>query len=97
MNIQEMLKQAKKMQNEMEIKEKEIAKKEFVVEKMGITLTVLGSRKLKSIKINNALIDPDDPETLEDLIIVAFNDAMETIDNAYDEITKSLPQGNLPF
>ncbi|MBU4690794.1 YbaB/EbfC family nucleoid-associated protein [Mycoplasma zalophi] len=97
MNIQEMLKQAKKMQSEMELKEKEIAKKEFVVEKMGITLTILGSRKLKSVKINEALIDPDDPETLEDLIVVAFNDAMETIDKAYEELSQSLPQGNLPF
>ncbi|MCU4117139.1 YbaB/EbfC family nucleoid-associated protein [Mycoplasma zalophi] len=97
MNIQEMLKQAKKMQSEMELKEKEIAKKEFVIEKMGITLTILGSRKLKSVKINEALIDPNDPETLEDLIVVAFNDAMETIDKTYEELSQSLPQGNLPF
>ncbi|QJG67202.1 YbaB/EbfC family nucleoid-associated protein [Mycoplasma phocoenae] len=97
MNINEMLKQAKKMQSQMELKEKELQKKEFVIEKLGITLTLTGDRKLKSVKINENLIDPEDPETLEDLIIVAFNEAMDKINMEFDELTNSIPTGSLPF
>ena len=70
MNMNEMLKRAKKMQEQAAIEEAEIAKKEFTVEKQGIKVVFLGTRKIKSIKFNEALIDPDDPELLEDLTMM---------------------------
>ena len=50
MNMNEMLKRAKKMQEQAAIEEAEIAKKEFTVEKQGIKVVLLGTRKIKSIK-----------------------------------------------
>lgn len=86
MNINEMLKKAKRLQAEMEIEEKEIAKREFVVEKQGIKLTMLGSRKIKTIEISPALIDPDDPELVQDLVMLAVNEAIDRIEETYDEL-----------
>ncbi|WP_373439963.1 YbaB/EbfC family nucleoid-associated protein [Metamycoplasma equirhinis] len=86
MNINEMLKKAKRIQGEMEKDEHEIAKKQFLINKQGIDLTILGSRKVTEIKINPALIDPDDPELLQDLIMLAINEGLEEIEAAYEEI-----------
>lgn len=86
MNMNEMLKRAKKMQEQAAIEEAEIAKKEFTVEKQGIKVVLLGTRKIKSIKFNEVLIDPDDPELLEDLTMLAINEAIELIDDEYDEL-----------
>ncbi|WP_373436802.1 YbaB/EbfC family nucleoid-associated protein [Metamycoplasma equirhinis] len=86
MNINEMLKKAKRIQGEMEKDEQEIAKKQFLINKQGIDLTILGSRKVTEIKINPALIDPGDPELLQDLIMLAINEGLEEIEAAYEEI-----------
>ena len=86
MNMNEMLKRAKKMQEQAAIEEAEIAKKEFTVEKQGIKVVLLGTRKIKSIKFNEVLIDPDDPELLEDLTMLAINEAIELIDDEYAEL-----------
>ncbi|MBN0919665.1 YbaB/EbfC family nucleoid-associated protein [[Mycoplasma] gypis] len=97
MNINEMLKQAKKLQAEMELKEKQISKKEFVVEKQGIKLVMFGTRKIKSLEINELLIDPEDAETLQDLIIITVNEAIEKINQEYEELSKQVPTTGLPF
>ena len=57
MNINEMLKKAKRLQGEMEKEEQELANKEFFVELQGIKVIILGNYKIKSIKLNEALID----------------------------------------
>ncbi|VEU67842.1 YbaB/EbfC family nucleoid-associated protein [Mycoplasmopsis pulmonis] len=97
MNINEMLKQAKKMQSEIELKEKELYKKEFTIEKQGLTLVLNGKREVLKIDINEALVDPEDKDILEDLLLLAFNEAMEKIDEAHKEIEKQIPSGKLPF
>ncbi|ACF07087.1 UPF0133 protein MALL_0399 [Metamycoplasma arthritidis] len=86
MNINEMLKKAKRLQAEMEVEEKEIAKKEFVVKKQGIKVVMLGTRKIKTIEISPALIDPEDPELVQDLVMLAINEAIDIIDEEYDEL-----------
>ena len=95
MNMNEIMKQAKRMQAEMEIKQNELAKQEFVVEKQGVTIKIMGDKTIKSIDINEFLIDPDDKETLEDLMIIAFNDAIQIVN---DEEEKLAPkQNNMPI
>ncbi|OYD26811.1 hypothetical protein EI74_0422 [Mycoplasma testudineum] len=89
MNPNEMMKMAKKMQAELEKKEDEIRAKSFTVEKQGITITFNGSRQMTSIKIDDALVDPDDTEILETMIIICSNEALEQIDQAYDEINNN--------
>ncbi|MBN0970886.1 YbaB/EbfC family nucleoid-associated protein [Mycoplasma phocoeninasale] len=96
-NINEMLKKAKRIQGELEKEEQLIAKKEFVIEKQGIKITMLGTRKVTKVEINPALIDPDDPELLQDLVLIAVNEAIETIDEEYDQINAKYAGGGLPF
>jgi len=96
MNINAMMAQAKKMQAEMEKGKKELAEKEFKVEKQGVTLVVSGNRRIKSIDVNEILIDPEDKDILEDLMVIAFNDAMDLIDEAEAELAPSAP-GGMPF
>ncbi|UBX97678.1 YbaB/EbfC family nucleoid-associated protein [Mycoplasmopsis synoviae] len=87
----EFLKRMRKIQAEYEVKQKEIEKKEFVVEKQGITLVMLGTFKLKSLKIDEALIDPEDKELLEDLISLTLNEAIDLVNEEIDKLSPQLP------
>ncbi len=84
MNIQQMMKQAKKMQEKITKSKMELSQKEFVIKKQGVNVTILGNRKIKAINLDDALIDPDDKELLQDIIILAINEANELIDAAED-------------
>jgi DNA-binding YbaB/EbfC family protein len=95
MNIQQMMKQAKKMQAEMDVKRQELAKQEFTVEKQGVTIKIMGDKKIVAIDINEFLVDPDDKETLEDLMIIAFNDAIALIDAEEEKLSPAQP--NMPI
>ncbi|MGX9357708.1 YbaB/EbfC family nucleoid-associated protein [Mycoplasma sp. 773] len=97
MNINEMLKNAKRIQGEMEKDEQAVAQQKFVVEKQGIKVTMSGQRKITEIIINEALIDPEDPELIQDLVMLAVNKALEKIEAAYDEIGAKYSNSGLPF
>lgn len=90
MNPNEMMKLAKKMQAQMEEQTEKLNKQDFVVQKQGIEVVFNGARQLKTIKIDDALVDPDDTETLETMIIIAINEALENIEKAHDEIESSM-------
>lgn len=91
MNIQEMMKQAKKMQEKIEKAKKELEIKEFVIKKHGIELTMLGNYQLKNLEFDENLLDPDDKEILQDLIVLAINEATSLIKEAHELIE---PQKN---
>lgn len=86
-----MMAQAKKMQADMEKAKAALHAKEFLVEKQGIKVVVMGSRKIKSVDINEALIDPDDKDIIEGLIIVAINEAMDKITAEEAASTPQMP------
>ena len=96
MNINLMMQQAKKMQADMEAAKKELDKKEFKVEKQGVTLIMMGNKKIKSIDINEILVDPEDKDILEDLMIIAFNEAIEMIEEEEASNAPQAPAG-MPF
>lgn len=96
MNMNAMMAQAKKMQAEMEQAQAALAKKEFKVEKQGVTVVVLGSKVVKSINVNEILVDPEDKDILEDLIVIAINEAMEMVDEAQAAAAPQMPAG-MPF
>ena len=96
MNMNAMMAQAKKMQAEMEITQAELSKKEFKIEKQGVTVIVLGNKIIKSINVNEILVDPEDKDILEDLIVIAINEAMEKIDEVQAEASPKMP-GGMPF
>ena len=84
MNINNLMKEAKKMQASMEKSQEELAQKEFDATAGGgaISVKVSGDKTLKEIKIQKDVVDPDDVEMLEDLIITCVNEALRKVDAA---------------
>ena len=84
MNINSLMKEAKKMQASMEKSQEELAQKEFDATAGGgaISVKVSGDKTLKEIKIQKDVVDPDDVEMLEDLILTCANEALRKVDSA---------------
>ena len=84
MNIQKMMKQAQQMQKKMNEMQDQLADTEYEGTSGGgmIKVIVTGKGSLKSLKIDPSLIDPEDPEVLEDLIVAGFNNAKKEADEA---------------
>ena len=81
-NMANLMKQAQKMQKQMETATKELEEKEMTATAGGgvVEVTVSGRREVTKIKIDPEAVDPDDVEMLEDLIMAAINEAMRQID-----------------
>ena len=79
-----LMKQAQRMQRQMEDAQKELETKEFKATAGGgaVEAVVTGGRKLVSIRISQEAVDPDDVETLQDMVVAAVNDAMKQADDA---------------
>lgn len=83
-NMNNMIKQAQKMQAEMEKMQAELEETKFEATSGGgaVSVTVSGKKEVLEVKISPEACDPDDVEMLEDLITVAVNDAMKKADEA---------------
>ena len=77
-NMNNLMKQAQKMQRQMEQTQKELEEKEVTATAGGgvVQVVVSGKRELKSITIDPDVVDPDDVETLEDLVMAAINEGL---------------------
>ena len=84
MNINQLMKEAKKMQADVEKSQEELTAKEFSATAGGgaIEATVTGAKVLKSIKIKQDVVDPEDVEMLQDLILTCVNEALRKVDEA---------------
>jgi hypothetical protein len=81
MNIQNLMKEAQKMQKDLLKTQEELNNTEYTGESSAVTVVVNGSKNVKSISINmDEDISKDDIEMLEDMILVAVNDAMKKAD-----------------
>ena len=78
MDFEKLLAQAQQMQEQMQKAQSEIANETVQGTAGGgvVTVTATGTGKIKAIKIAKETIDPDDPETLEDLVLAAVNNAL---------------------
>lgn len=83
MNMQNMMKQAQKLQKQMEQKQNELANTTFIGKSAQdlVVATLTGDKKVVSIDFNPAVVDPEDTETLADMTIQAINDAISQIDD----------------
>lgn len=81
-NMANLMKQAQKMQRQMEEQAKELETKEFTATAGGgaVEVKVSGKKQLLSVKLSEEVVDPDDVEMLEDLLVVAVNEAMTKVD-----------------
>ena len=95
MNINQLMKEAKKMQSDMEKSQEELAAKEFEATAGGgaIYVKVSGNKELKEIKIKKEVVDSEDVEMLQDLIITSVNEALRKVDS---EQAASLGKYNIP-
>ena len=89
--MQNMLKKAKKMQEELQKKQEELKKQTVDVSVGGgaVSLTMNGEKQITALKIAKDAIDPEDPEMLEDLITPAVNEAGKKAD---EMVQKSMSQ-----
>ncbi len=98
-NMNQMLKQAQKMQEDMANLQADLEQREFTATSGGgmVEVTVDGKHLIKSIKINPDAVDPDDSEMLEDLITVAVNEAISNAIKTSEEEMGAITGGlNLP-
>ena len=95
MNIQAMMKQAQKLQKEMMETKKIIDETVFTGESSFVQVNVYGNKKIKEIMIEEKDLSSDDIEMLQDMIVVAINDAMNKIDketeNKMGKYTQGMP------
>lgn len=98
-NMQSMLKQAQKMQEEMAEKQAELEEREYDVAAGGgvVNVKINGKKEIISVKIDPEVVDPDDVETLEDLIVAAVNEAIKKVEEiSANEMQKITGSMNLP-
>ena len=95
MNLNNLMKEAKKMQADIEKTQTELAEKEFEASAGGgaIEVKVSGAKVLKEIKIKPEVVDPEDVEMLQDLIITCINEAFRKVD---DEQSSQMGKFNIP-
>lgn len=98
MNMQQMMKQAQKLQKQMEKSQEELAATSFTGSSAQELVTVIctGDKKLTAINFKPEIVDADDLETLQDMTIQAVNDALAKVDKATQQKLGAFA-GKLPF
>ena len=94
-NMNNLMKQAQRMQRQMEEKQKEMEEKEWEATAGGgaVTVKVSGKREIVSVKLSPEVVDPDDIEMLEDLIVAATNEALRKLEEDSSAMMESLTGG----
>jgi nucleoid-associated protein EbfC len=98
-NMNNLIKQAQKFQQQMEEMQKELETKEFSATSGGGAVTVVanGKKQLIDIQLKEEVVDPDDIEMLEDLIMLAANEALRKAEEETAGEMKKLTGGmNIP-
>jgi DNA-binding YbaB/EbfC family protein len=91
-NMNNMLKQAQRLQRQMEEQQKAMAESEFTGTAGGgaVTIVLTGLKEMKKVTIDPEACDPDDVETLEELVMLAYKDAASKIDQKNEEAGSGL-------
>ncbi len=94
-NMGNLMKQAQKMQKDMERNQKELESREYEASAGGgvVTVTLTGKKRLSSVKINPEAVDEDDVEMLEDLVLSAVNAAMQMADEDAEKVMGKIAGG----
>ena len=100
MNMQQLMQQAQRMQREMEKAQKDLEAKEFEIVSAGggIKVTMTGAKVVKNIEIDEDIIDPEEKEMLQDMIVVAINEAISLVIKEEQKIlAKQQANMRMPF
>jgi len=102
-NMNNLMKQAQRMQRQMEESQKEMETKEFTAKAGGgaVEVTVTGAKEVVKVVLAEEAVDPDDIETLQDMIVAATNEALRQAEEAHNQMmskmTGGMNLGGLPF
>lgn len=99
LNMNNLMKQAQKMQKQMQDMQEEIESKEYEVTSGGgaVKVKISGKKEIKSIEISPDVVDPDDVEMLQDLVLTAVNEAVRQAEEAANTQMGKITGGmNLP-
>lgn len=100
-NMNNLMKQAQRMQHQMEEGQKELETKEFTASAGGgaVEVTVSGKKEVLRVKLTEEVLDPEDIEMLQDLIIAATNEALKQADEANEALMGKMTGGlgGFPF
>ena len=98
-NMNSMIRQAQKMQEEMEKAQEEIKAKEYTTTVGGgvVEITMTGDKVLKAVNLKPEVVDPEDIETLQDLIISGVNELLRQVEAEIEEKMNAISGGlNIP-
>lgn len=92
-NMQQLMKQAQKMQEDLQKAKQEIIDSEFSAKAGGgmVEVVMAGDKKIKKVLIKKEIVDPDDVEMLQDLITAAVNDCVSQIEKIEKENNPGIP------
>lgn len=95
MNMNNLMKQAQKMQKQMEDATKELEEKEVTATAGGgaVEVTISGKKEVTKVKLSEEVVDPDDIEMLEDLIMAATNEALREIEQTSQQTMAKITGG----
>ena len=94
-NMSNLMKQAQRMQRQMEENQKAMETREFTATAGGnaISITMTGKREVKNVTINPEVVDLEDVEDLQDLIMACMNDILNQIEEANNDAVNSMTGG----
>ncbi len=94
-NMNNLMKQAQKMQKQLEENQKALEEKEFTASAGGgaVEVTVSGKKEITKVKLSEEVVDPDDIEMLEDLIMAATNEALRKMEEENAAVMSKLTGG----
>lgn len=98
-NMQSMMRQAQKMQEAMEEKQAELDAREYDIQAGGgvVSLKINGKKEVLSIAIKPEVVDPDDVETLQDILVAAVNEGIKKVESVNSEEMNKITGGlNMP-
>lgn len=98
-NMQALMRQVQKAQEEVAQKQEELDAREYDVSAGGgvVNVKINGKREILSIDLEPEIVDPDDVETLSDILVAAVNEAIKRVDTTNaDELNRITGQVNLP-
>ena len=94
-NMSNLMKQAQRMQRQMEEGQKELETKEFTAKAGGgaVEVTVTGKKEIVSVKLAEEVVDPEDIEMLQDLIVAAANEALRQAEDENNAMMSRMTGG----
>ena len=98
-NMQAMIRQAQKMQEDMAAKQEELNAREYTISAGGgvVSVKINGKKEILAIDLKPEIVDPDDIETLSDILVAAVNEAIKRVDDTNnEELNKITGPMNLP-